>query len=127
MATERQIQETIARCVSIVVFFHNSQKSPKMRSMMVAEVQAIAGWVEELGLCGMATDEQILVPVEWELVARYGPVAGRRAQRRVRQGVQGLGRARPVACHGMKRHGGRERLVHQSCHRAGPHGVDKPR
>ena len=78
MATERQIQETIARCVSIVVFFHNSQKTPKMRTMMVAEVQAVAGSVEELGMCGMATDEQILLPVESELVARYGPAVGRR-------------------------------------------------
>ncbi len=78
MTTERQIQETIARCVSIVVFFHNSQKSPKMRSMMVAEVQTVARWAEELGMCDRAADEQIVLSVESELLARYGPVVGRR-------------------------------------------------
>ena len=78
MATEREIQETIARCVSIVVFFQNSQKTSKMKGMMAAEVKAIAGWLEEAGLCGVVIDEQILFPVGSELLIRYGPVIGRR-------------------------------------------------
>ncbi len=97
MATERQIQETIARCVSIVVFFHNSQKTPKMKSMMVAEVRTIAGWAEELGMCGMAADEQILFPVELELIARYGPVVGRRLNAEFAKAFKAL--AVPVLWH----------------------------
>ncbi len=99
MATERQTQETIARCVSIVVFFHNSQKTPKMKSMMVAEVRTIADWAEELGMCGMAADEQILLPVEAELIARYGPVVGRRLNAEFAKAFKGL--AAPVLWHAM--------------------------
>ncbi len=97
MATERQVQETIARCVSIVVFFHNSQKTPKMRAMMVAEVRTVAGWVEELGMCGMAAGEQILSPVELELIARYGPVVGRKLNSEFAKAFKGL--AAPVLWH----------------------------
>ncbi len=97
MATERQLQETIARCVSIVVFFHNSQKTPKMRSMMVAEVQTVAAGVEELGMCGMATDEQILFSVESELIARYGPVVGRKLNSEFAKSFKGV--AAPVLWH----------------------------
>ena len=89
MATERQIQETIARCVSIVVFFHNSPKTLKMRTMMVAEVQAVARSVEELGMGGMATDERILLPVEAELIARYGQEVGRRHNAEFARAFQG--------------------------------------
>ena len=97
MATERQIQETIARCVSIVVFFHNSQKTPKMKTMMVAEVQTVAGWVEELGMGGMAADEQILLPVELELLARYGHEVGRRLNAEFARAFKGS--AVPVLWH----------------------------
>jgi len=94
MATERQIQETIARCVSTVVFFHNSPKTPRMRTMMVAEVQAVARSVEELG---MAMDERILLPVESELLARYGQEVGRRLNAEFARAFKGS--AMPVLCH----------------------------
>ncbi len=99
MATERQIQETIARCVSIVVFFHNSRKTPKMRTMMVAEVQAVARSAEELGMGGTATDERILLPVESELLARYGAVVGRRLNAEFAKAFKGS--AVPVLWHAM--------------------------
>ena len=97
MATERQIQEMIARCVSIVVFFHNSQKTPKMRAMMASEVQAVARSVEEAGLGGMAADERILLPVESELLARYGQEVGRRLNAEFARAYKGS--AMPVLLH----------------------------
>ena len=45
---------------------------------MVAEVQAVARSVEELGMGGKAKDERTLLAVEAELIARYGQEVGRR-------------------------------------------------
>lgn len=69
MATEREIQETVARCVAGLVFYVNSGKTPKTKAMMVAEARAVAALVAGWGL----SDDRILRPVEAELVARYGP------------------------------------------------------
>ena len=79
-ATERQIQETIARCVSIMVYFHNEERTPKVKAMMIAEVQTVVGFVGELGL-GLGSrevEERIVIPVEGELLTRYGHEVGRR-------------------------------------------------
>ena len=97
MATERQIQELIARCVSIVVFFHNSPKTSKMRTMMVAEVQAVARSAEELGMGDRAKDERILLSVESELLARYGQEVGRRLNAEFARAFRGSGM--PVLSH----------------------------
>ncbi len=64
---------------------------------MVAEVRAVAGWVEESGMCGMAADEQILSPVQSELVARYGPVVGGRLDAEFAKAFKGV--AVPVLWH----------------------------
>lgn len=78
MATERQIQETIARCVGITVFYHNGAITANVRAMRALEYKTVAGRVKELGLSHEATEERILRPVEAELIARYGPEEGRR-------------------------------------------------
>ncbi len=67
MATDRQLQKVVARCVSIMVFYHNDEKTPKARATMVAEVQAVVGFTRELGLGGKEVDECIVSPVEAEL------------------------------------------------------------
>jgi hypothetical protein len=72
MAIEREIQETIARCVGIMVFYVNSQKTRPAKALMIAEVQAVAGLVKKWGLSGQAMDDSVFRPVEAELLARYG-------------------------------------------------------
>lgn len=78
MATEREIQETIARSVAIMVCFHNSEKTKRAGAMMVSEVQTVAGMVLELDLGVGETDDCILRPVEQELLMRYGHEVGPR-------------------------------------------------
>jgi len=78
MATERQVQELIARCVGIAVIYHNCGRTPKAEALMAAEVQALAGAVGGWGLSGEVTEEVFLRPVEGELIARYGPESGGR-------------------------------------------------
>jgi hypothetical protein len=78
MATERQVKETIARCVSIMVCYHNGEKTRLAHDMMVAEVQTVAGWVMEMDLGPCEKDERILHPVERELLMRFGPEVGPR-------------------------------------------------
>ena len=72
MATEREIQETIAKCVGIMVFYVNSRETRQAKTLMMAEVQAVAGLVKKWGLGGQATADSVFRPVEAELLARYG-------------------------------------------------------
>jgi hypothetical protein len=76
MATERQIQETIARCVSCMDFYVNSYETRWSRAVMSAEIQTVASLVTQWGWSSQATDDSILGPVQAELIARYGPEAG---------------------------------------------------
>ena len=77
MATERQLQETVARCVSIMVYYHNTTRAPQAKERMIAEVELVAAWVLELDLSPGDTDRHIFRPVEGELLARYGPEVAR--------------------------------------------------
>jgi hypothetical protein len=74
MVPDRQVQETIARCVGIVVYHRNGDKTVKTKAPMVAEVQAVAARVTEMGV----EQGRILRGVEAELVARYGPLVAAR-------------------------------------------------
>ena len=85
LPTDRQIQETIARCVSTMVYFHNAERTPRSEDLMAAEVQVVAGWVEEMALGPREADELLLRPVEAELVQRYGPELGPRLGRIFRE------------------------------------------
>ena len=69
VATGRQAQEIIARCISILVAYHNGERTPDATALMVARAQAIAIWVDEFDFSISETDEQILRPVEAELLA----------------------------------------------------------
>jgi len=71
MATDRQIAETVARCVGIIVHYHNTGRAAKDRKLMGAEVQVVAAWVKELDLDDAATNRDIFNPVRQELLARY--------------------------------------------------------
>src|SRR5262245_4982190 len=74
MVPDRQVQETIARCVGIIVYHRNGETTAKAKALMVAEVQAVAASVHEMGW----EPGRIVRGVEVELVARYGPQVGAR-------------------------------------------------
>lgn len=74
--TDRQIQETIARCVSIMVCYHNDERTTETRDMMVADLEQAARLALELGLDPREIEDEILGPVGSELRARYGRAVG---------------------------------------------------
>jgi hypothetical protein len=78
MDNERPIQETIARCVSIMVAYHNSGPTEGAAREMRAEIRAVAEAARTFSLGIQETVEKILRPVESELFARYGHELGSR-------------------------------------------------
>ncbi len=48
MTTQRQIQEAIARCVSLLVFYHNGEKMTEIRGLITAEIRAVGELVRLL-------------------------------------------------------------------------------
>ena len=81
MATERQVEEAVARCVATMVLYHNEGRTRSSTLAMKAEVRATAAHVSGLGVTGAQSGERVFLPVEAELIARYGPEAGRRLHR----------------------------------------------
>jgi len=79
--TERQIQETVARCVGIMVSFHNAARTPQAQELMTAEIRIMADSVAEWSMGVAEVDGLILRPVEAELHARYGLELGPRLNR----------------------------------------------
>jgi hypothetical protein len=80
MSTERQIQETIDRSISLMVYFHNGNQAESAMDRMVAEIELLAAWVVE-ELHPPHNLDVIIGGVEAELVARYGNEAGHRLTR----------------------------------------------
>lgn len=72
MATDREVQETIARVVAGLVYYVNCGKTPETKAAMATEARAVAALVAGWGL----PDDRVVRPVRAELVARYGPEAG---------------------------------------------------
>ena len=78
MATERQVQETISKCVSTIVYYHNEERSTAADEWVVADVRAITRLVRDLGFSDLGVARRILQPVEGELIDRYGHEVGAR-------------------------------------------------
>ena len=78
MSYENQIREAVARCLSTMTRYHGRRRSPYSTLLMIAEVQAHAAWVTEMGLGPGEVVERVLRPVEAELTARYGCELGNR-------------------------------------------------
>jgi hypothetical protein len=78
MVSDRQVRETVARCVSTMVYYHNSERCRETAGQMAAEVQVIAGFVEEWGFDAAKINARVFRPVEDELIARYGHEVGPR-------------------------------------------------
>jgi hypothetical protein len=74
--TDREVQETIARCVSALVFYRNSKKTRVVEEQLDADAGVLAAWVKQAGLTARDVDALVLGPLEAELVARFGAEAG---------------------------------------------------
>jgi hypothetical protein len=96
MASERQLQETVARCIDNMVFYHNGHRTPKAKALMVAGVRTDAGRVAGLNLSDKKVDEHVLRPVRDGLHARYGPSAGGRLFTEFLEAFDGLPGPVPV-------------------------------
>ncbi len=75
MATDREVEEMIARCVGIMVFYRNSGKTTQSNRRMVAEVRAVAGCVKEWHPADGVV-RRILDSVKAEMIVRYGHELG---------------------------------------------------
>jgi hypothetical protein len=78
MPTERQIEETIARCIAIMVYYHNSATSRRANEAMAAEIEAVSAWILGVPLDPDEIARRILQPVEAGLIVRFGHEAGTR-------------------------------------------------
>lgn len=76
MMTERQIRETISHCVELMARYREGPRACHRREFMIAEVQAVVGWVVEMKLDPIETDEQILQPVGAALLSLYSYEVG---------------------------------------------------
>jgi hypothetical protein len=88
--TERQLQETVARCVGIMAYFHNAARTRQATELMDAEVRDMAGRVAEWDMGAVEVDGLILRPVREELHARYGHELGPRLNRLFLEAFDGL-------------------------------------
>ncbi|WP_435011835.1 hypothetical protein P12x_006069 (plasmid) [Tundrisphaera lichenicola] len=78
MTTDRQFREIISRCVSTMVFYHDSVRSCEVVRWVLQEIREIAREVSDRGLDGDEAYRCILRPVEDDLIRRYGYEVGPR-------------------------------------------------
>jgi hypothetical protein len=72
MTTQREIEEAVARCVSIAVFLHNSRRAHRAEDLFEDDVRSVARWAVEAGLGEGEMEHALLGPIHPELIARYG-------------------------------------------------------
>ena len=78
MVTEGQVRETVARCVSCMACYVASGKMSQVKRVMTAELKETIPFVMRWGVSDSAIVDSLLGPIEAGLVARYGPVEGRK-------------------------------------------------
>ena len=78
MTTDRAIQETFARGVSIMVYYHQDGRVKSNRELMIAEIQNLAAHVADLDLKDHEIADRFLLPMQAEMVGRFGPEIGPR-------------------------------------------------
>jgi len=81
MLNERDLQETIARCVSIAVYYHGGDRTGQTSDRMTAEVRATALALGESGISASEARGRVIEPVRLELLARFGASEGSRIVR----------------------------------------------
>ncbi len=90
MATAKQMRQTVDRCVNTMIRYHDAGRTRHTNLLMVAELQAHAAWVLDLGMDVAETVENILHPVETELIRRYGHELGLRFYDEFLRGFEGF-------------------------------------
>ena len=96
MTTERQVQEAIARCVSLMVFYHNGEKTTKTRGLLTAEIRAVGESVRGLDFGDETSGQGILRLVESELRDRYGTEGGGRINAEFARAFDGFAALAPA-------------------------------
>ena len=95
MATDREVEEMIARCVGIMVFYRNSGKTTQSKGQMAAEIRAVAGCIKEWhsadGVVGCILDS-----VKAEMIARYGHELGTRLDGEFYKAFEGEAMPMPI-------------------------------
>jgi hypothetical protein len=81
MATEREIDEMVARCVSSLVYYVKDSQSLEATRMVEYEIDRIAHWLSREGL-NADVDGLIRAPVVEELTSRFGRFASRKLSAR---------------------------------------------
>lgn len=77
MASEREFQETVARCVSMMVYYRNDLRSAAAAAAMTDEIHGVARQIATLGPIAADWSRDLRRRVQEELVARYGrPIGG---------------------------------------------------
>jgi hypothetical protein len=71
MEADRAVLETLARCVSLLVYYRNSGRTAQAREVLEADVAVVAAWVEEAGLSREELGRRILSPLLAQLHDRY--------------------------------------------------------
>lgn len=73
---KREIEEAAARCVAIVVLYHNSPKTHRTEELFAEDIQSVARWASETSLSNGESERGLLRPLLAELIARYGEALG---------------------------------------------------
>ncbi len=91
MKNRDPIEERIARCVSIIVKYHDQSRTRQSTLWMVGEVQTVANEIAALDLKIREVDEQLFRSVEAALIARFGPELGVRLTAEFLKAFEGYG------------------------------------
>ena len=78
MGSDDRLHRAASCCTKILRRYGERPPTPASRDLMVAEIEVLAGWLQELGLPPGAVEDGLLPPVEYYLVASHGLEAGRR-------------------------------------------------
>ena len=73
---KRQIEETTARCVSILVCYHNNENQQERQAVLNDDVRTVATSLLKSNSRQRNVLEQVLGPLALELTTRYGPDLG---------------------------------------------------
>ncbi|WP_435018235.1 hypothetical protein TA3x_000188 [Tundrisphaera sp. TA3] len=76
MPTARELQETIERCIAIVVYYQSCDRTGEMDDRRTSEVRSLALSLGALGLSAAEAREMVVEPVRRELLERFGPFDG---------------------------------------------------
>jgi hypothetical protein len=78
MTQARVLDEIVAGCVAVVVFYHYHEKRRATEDAISQEIQALGELVSGMGLPGDAIERRVIRPLERELIGRYGHEVGPR-------------------------------------------------